>query len=408
MISPRSSPDRGPEPPPPAAVPDSNRTADSPEFQILLAAARAALGLHPPDRLRALLSQPVDWDRFRELARRHSAAPLVFSFLSANFTGLIPEPILDNMRSQQKLVLSRNLQLMAGLIQTADLFERHRTPVLAYKGPLLAAAVYGDLSHRSSVDIDLLIQPSHVDRAAGFLTAAGYTMSSPMAWKQRNSASASPELLFTRPDESVEIDLHWSFVPNYYPFPLDPAPLWRRAATVNAGGRKLPTFSPEDLLLVLCVHGAKHLWNRLRWICDIAKLVQTGLDWDLALQHAREQRCERTLLIGAAMAHEVLGAPLPADILARIHRDRSLPPAVAALKHRLFTAESILPTGWEFCRYVAHFAPNWRVKLRFWLGVVAVPREADSAAVNLPGFLGAPLRLARLAVKHLAKLPRGG
>ncbi|PYY09939.1 MAG: hypothetical protein DMG69_08890 [Acidobacteria bacterium] len=26
------------------------------------------------------------------------------------------------------------------------------------------------------------------------------------------------------------------------------------------------TLSPEDLLLVLCVHAAKHVWRRLSWV----------------------------------------------------------------------------------------------------------------------------------------------
>ena len=42
--------------------------------------------------------------------------------------------------------------------------------------------------------------------------------------------------------------------------------------TVEIGGQRLRTFSIEDTLVMLCVHGAKHFWERLGWVLDIAKL----------------------------------------------------------------------------------------------------------------------------------------
>ena len=33
-------------------------------------------------------------------------------------------------------------------------------------------------------------------------------------------------------------------------------------------------LSLENLLLVRCAHGSKHLWERLGWICDVAELIR--------------------------------------------------------------------------------------------------------------------------------------
>ena len=54
-------------------------------------------------------------------------------------------------------------------------------------------------------------------------------------------------------------------------------------------GREVRTFSLEDTPLLLCVHGSKHIWERLGWIADIAALTKTSrpVDWTLVLERAR-------------------------------------------------------------------------------------------------------------------------
>jgi len=37
----------------------------------------------------------------------------------------------------------------------------------------------------------------------------------------------------------------------------------------------------EDELVLICIHGAKHFWERLMWIADVAALIsrQTAINW---------------------------------------------------------------------------------------------------------------------------------
>ena len=50
--------------------------------------------------------------------------------------------------------------------------------------------------------------------------------------------------------------------------------LWERVGRVPLGGNSVPSFAPEDMLLILCVYGSKHTWGRLKWVCDIAELIR--------------------------------------------------------------------------------------------------------------------------------------
>jgi hypothetical protein len=75
------------------------------------------------------------------------------------------------------------------------------------------------------------------------------------------------------------------------------------------------TLSPEDLILFLCVHGAKHEWDQLIWVCDVAETIRAypGLDWTTVQQRAAETGSLRMLQLGLFLAHEIAGVGLPLE-----------------------------------------------------------------------------------------------
>jgi hypothetical protein len=61
------------------------------------------------------------------------------------------------------------------------------------------------------------------------------------------------------------------------------------------------TLLPEQLLLILCLHnGAKHQWEMLGWIADVAQLItiHKNMDWDEVMKQAVESGIERILFLG--------------------------------------------------------------------------------------------------------------
>ena len=87
------------------------------------------------------------------------------------------------------------------------------------------------------------------------------------------------------------------------------------------------TSIPENLLIVLCVHGSKHAWEQLKWICDIAELVRThpDLQWEHMLASASDLRCRRMVLLGLSLARQWYEVDLPAPVLCMIASDPDLP-----------------------------------------------------------------------------------
>ena len=70
------------------------------------------------------------------------------------------------------------------------------------------------------------------------------------------------------------LELHWRLTSNPLLMPTDAATLWSRSEQVRVAGANLSTLPDEDLFLYLCVHGSVHMWFRLKWLVDIAALLQ--------------------------------------------------------------------------------------------------------------------------------------
>ncbi|MEO8441526.1 MAG: nucleotidyltransferase family protein, partial [Betaproteobacteria bacterium] len=97
---------------------------------------------------------------------------------------------------------------------------------------------------------------------------------------------------------------------------------------------------PEDLLLVLCLHGCKHRWGEVKWVVDVAELIRArpDLNWSLLMETARHAGSYRMVGLGLLLASHLLGAAVPVSVIERI---RATPPICALADevcHELFDA----------------------------------------------------------------------
>ena len=95
--------------------------------------------------------------------------------------------------------------------------------------------------------------------------------------------------------------------------------------TVSVADRAyVKTPSPEDLLLILSVHAAKHVWGRLIWLCDITQIIKRqNLDWDWIQSQSQELGIKRILHITLLLMHRFLLTPMPAPIKDAAIADRA-------------------------------------------------------------------------------------
>jgi hypothetical protein len=255
------------------------------------------------------------------------------------------------------------------LIRLLDLFEAHGIAAIPYKGPTLAALAYGNVAFRVFSDLDLLLRERDLAKARGLLTAQGFRLSPSLSPAQDAVYVTSIRELPLVSPEGILVELHVELNPRDYGFPLDLDRLRERLLSVRLVGRSIPTFSVEDLVLVLCAHGERHWWGSLGWICDLAELIRTRRDvrWDWVLNEARRLHGQRLVLLGLALAGELLRAPIPEFIRTRIQVDPAISWLIATARGWLFRERDDLPGASNRALFHFRARERWRDGARYCL-----------------------------------------
>jgi hypothetical protein len=194
------------------------------------------------------------------------------------------------------------------------------------------------------------------------------------------------------------LELQWALEPRFYAVDFDMDGLFKHAVNVTVAGRRVKTPSAEDLLLVLSVHAAKHVWGRLIWLCDIAQILKLGnLNWDWVQAHARKFGIERILNVTLLLVNRLLATAIPAPIEKLILADR----AARAFADEIVVA---MPHGVSYeQQQISYFRLMMRLRerrmdrLRFLARLTFTPGPGEWEAVRLPKVLFPLYRLVRLA-----------
>lgn len=267
------------------------------------------------------LVKSLDWETVRQEAVRHRVLPLLHRRLDTLLGEDLPVPVREDGREHRRGVRIRNTFLIQELGRVVEAFEAAGLPVLAMKGPVLSKVAFGDIASRHSVDLDLMIPRGRFSEARGLLLDMGYNGTAKRAalegWRKTLSLYLDGQWEFAR-GSSFTLDVHTRAMPSGYSFPAAPEPIWERAQPVTLHGDvTVPSFSPEDRILVLAHHGVKNQWRALRHVADIAGALRapSGLDWQLLQESARTLHAARTTQLGLFLAHDLLDAPLPPSVL---------------------------------------------------------------------------------------------
>jgi hypothetical protein len=381
------------------------------ENQILICVTRPFLDAKTAQRLRELLVKDVNWGCLLSSAERHCLIPLMNRHLAFLGHPEVPEQVMSRLRELDKGSTQSSLHLTGELIKLLDFLAAHDIQAIPFKGPALALLAYGDLSLRQFGDLDILVNRRDFSVVVDLLAGHGFAPR-PALPRSREPALVRFDCSHNFASENnVYVDLHWDIAPRYFSLGLDPDRLWDRLQPITLNGRRLMTLSTEDLLLVLCLHGFTHFWERLGWISDVASLIerQKDIDWDLLVDNAIRLGYRRILALGLLLASELLDADVPLEVWKRVPVDATVKALAQQVQDQLFSQRSnggII----EETRLHLSMRERKRDKLKSFFHLLATPRPNDWKLVSLPAslfFLYYPLRPLRLAGKFGASLLNG-
>ncbi len=326
----------------------------------------------------------IDWNCVRRLAERQGVSTLVWRALTTRRPDGAPPDVLAALRLRSHTIAANNLLLILDLTQILFLFAANGIDVLPWKGPALAAEVYGDPGLREFRDLDLLVAEADVVAARKLLESIGY--------KRAYDASQSQDRLLHRYGHEEQlvrdgqlVELHWAIAKRVHAVPFDFKSLWARRRMVKVGPYSVPTLGPEDLFLTLCVHGTSHAWQRLIWVCDIAELLRRrpDMDWDLLLSETRRLNCGRMLRVALALADGLLDAPLPLEVRKHVEADETAVRLATELSASMFREERARAT---FVSFHLGIRETLRAKLAFAARALLQLAPEDWTTVSLPDF----------------------
>jgi len=361
-----------------------------PEKRLLAACARLHIAPSAAAAVREIVSGPIDWDYLLRAAAENSVLPLLALQLPALAPGHVSPAQFERLKAGARAAGIRSLQLSAELIRVTSALQAEKIIALPYKGPVVAVQAYGDLALREFEDLDIILPQRDMIRANEVLRGLNYKPRYP--WIFDASALAPGEYNYFDEARRTMVELHTEKTLRHFPVepPIDA--MNEAAVPVGIGGHSIATFGDEDSLVLLCVHGSKDFWERISWIADVSEFVQrkANLDWSRVFGRAAELRATRMLLLGLALASQLLDTPLPETVRAKISADSTVGALVQQISARLLAKDVSPRTAAESFRYRRQMIPGAIGSWKYGLRLATAPAEEDWMMVRLPRAL-APL-----------------
>jgi Uncharacterised nucleotidyltransferase len=386
----------------------------SPEFQLAAACVIWPPSTRRTEAIRAAAAGPIDWHRLLRVARRHQVVGLVYDGLRRAQPDVPPE-IAREIGTEAATLMRGNLAMAAEAIRLQHQFDEVDLPVLFVKGTALAMLAFGNLGSRAGQDIDLLVPRERLPAAVALVTRAGYRRFDPphevTDAQLRLLMPLKKDLGFIHETTGLRIELHWRLFLN--PHAMAETSVMAASRVVPLTGTAgLRTMGEEDLFAYLCMHGALHCWNRLKWLADVNALLETSSESGLErlLRAAKARGAGRAAAQAMLLCRRLLGTPIPIAVTATLANN----PAVRWLEA---TALKAMTTGQgEQGPHDARFGTtrgslstfllsrNWRYRLAELK--VHLINPTDVLTVPLPSrlrFLYTILRLPLWVWRHAAR-----
>lgn len=280
-----------------------------------------------PEQDEWLRAQAIDWPLFLRILRRHRVEGLAWRALRQAGVEM-PAEVAAELQASADRIGRDNLAAAAECARLRARFDAAGLPLLFVKGLTLATLAYGSIVPKSGWDIDLLVDPADVVRAAELLEAGGHELVVPRGpaspvriarWHRR-----AKESVWRHQARGTHVELHSALADHPLLLPGIGVRSPRQEVAVT-DGISLPTLRLEELFAYLTVHGASSAWFRLKWIADLAAFLDGRSPAEIEVLYRRSQElgAGRAAALALLLLDTLFAAPLPPSLLADLKRSQT-------------------------------------------------------------------------------------
>lgn len=290
----------------------------NPLVQLMLELSRENIREHEQLRYRL---QAVDWAAFFALCREHELDGVVASHILSEQLAVLP----DDWQEAYEKERSHLGFLKNKAADICRIMDENGIRMVVLKNGGIMSDMVSDPAACPMEDIDSLVQKSEFKKAHQILVENGFHFAFRSEFEREDLESAfrdgSTEYRIDTPNgEIMWFELAWRAVAGrWIRRDLEPDTDALIAASYHAPGTKVGILSPEDNLLQVCVHTAKHSYVRapgLRLHLDVERIVaHKQIDWDLFLQKVESTHVKTSTYYSLYLAKMLFDTPVPQNVL---------------------------------------------------------------------------------------------
>jgi hypothetical protein len=184
-------------------------------------------------------------------------------------------------------------------------------------------------------------------------------------------------------------------LPRFYSIGFEFDNFFERALEVDVAGHKVRTLCDQYLMLVLCVHAAKHGWSQIPCLCDIAQLARSRApDWKALRLEAEGLGIMRIVDISFLLSHKLLATELPLQF--NVQHDAAAETLAQQILRQMVDDEDFDPESVAYFRLMMDLRERRRDRATLAWRLWVTPGTGEWSAVRLPDVLFPLYRVVRM------------
>ena len=295
------------------------------------------------------------------------------------------------MKMHNMDIAKRNMLMTSELIKVMKLLEENDIEAISFKGPLLSQMAYGDITLRQYVDLDILVGEEDLEKAFELLENTSYKKVHELQeYQTEKLKNIVHDASFIHTKNNVLVECHWVLSSGEFYIDINQWNDLAKPTYHKLQNTKIATLSNEKLLVYLCIHGYKHMWERLEWLVDIVKLNESNsINWKEVLELSNNVNAERVVLSSLYLCHKILGMHLTKDTSTLLEQNKKLKIITEKMLGNLKKSYA-LPEAKQHSKQISsiQFYMLKTTKSRFaYLKTLVSPTENDYKIIKLPKYL---------------------
>ncbi|MEI7026102.1 nucleotidyltransferase family protein [Paenibacillus sp. y28] len=224
-----------------------------------------------------------------------SISPQVYQLLqNTDSLEQVPPFFAERLKQHFKRGLVHNLFMKRVEDDVLRCFEQWRMEVIPLKGTRFAQRYFGHVAARVTSDVDLLVQADMLDTAIQRLVSIGFEFE---IIKDHHARLMKNGMM---------VELHWTLDKQHWS-DLDAAPFWREAQPAE-GFSYVKQLSDLHSFYFICLHGARHQMDSIRYVLDVAQVLYRHgdrIDLQALLDQAAADKTAKRLQAVLSIVYQV-------------------------------------------------------------------------------------------------------